>query len=71
VLKTGAPLVVTFSNRCFPTKAVFAWSALDDAGHIELVGEYIRRSESFGAIEIRRYQPRGNDPLFAVVARKK
>ena len=61
VLKIGEPLVVTFSNRCFPTKAVFAWSALDDNG----------RSENFGAVEIRKHSPQNSDPLFAVIARKK
>src|SRR5262245_8202933 len=30
VLTPSAPLVVTFSNRCFPTKAVAIWQALDD-----------------------------------------
>ena len=71
VLKTDAPLVVTFSNRCFPTKAVYAWNALDDDGHVELVREYFIRSESFGEIEIRKHQPRSGDPLFAVVGRAK
>ncbi len=28
VLRPGAPLVVSFSNRCFPTKAVAIWQAL-------------------------------------------
>ncbi|RZK46211.1 MAG: methyltransferase domain-containing protein, partial [Hymenobacter sp.] len=37
VLRPGAPLVVTFSNRCFPDKAVYAWQALDDRGHVALV----------------------------------
>ncbi len=69
VLKADAPLVVTFSNRCFPTKAVYAWNALDDDGHIELVGEYFNRSGGFGAAEVRRHQPRGFDPLFAVIGR--
>jgi SAM-dependent methyltransferase len=71
VLKDDAPLVVTFSNRCFPTKAVFAWNALDDNGHIRLVSEYFARSESFGKIEIRKHLPRNGDPLFAVVGRVK
>jgi SAM-dependent methyltransferase len=71
VLKDDAPLVVTFSNRCFPTKAVFAWNALDDNGHIKLVSEYFTRSESFGAVEIRKHLPRTGDPLFAVVGRVK
>ncbi len=34
VLRPGAPMVVTFSNRCFPTKAVAVWHALDDAGTV-------------------------------------
>lgn len=71
VLKENAPLVVTFSNRCFPTKAVYAWNALDDAGHIELVRQYFAQSESYGAVTIRRHQPRGGDPLFAVIGRRK
>ena len=33
VLRPGAPLVISFSNRCFWTKAVAVWRALDDAGH--------------------------------------
>jgi SAM-dependent methyltransferase len=70
VLKEDAPLVVAFSNRCFPTKAVFAWNALDD-GHIALVGEYFAASESYDEIEIRKHQPRGGDPLFGVIGRAK
>src|SRR5215471_1686004 len=30
VLKRGAPFVVTFSNRMFPTKAVAIWHSLDE-----------------------------------------
>lgn len=71
VLKDDAPLVVTFSNRCFPTKAVFAWNALDDGGHIRLVSEYFSRSERFGDVKIRKHLPRNSDPLFAVVGRVK
>ena len=32
VLKPGAPLVVTFSNRCLATKAIACWCLLDDTG---------------------------------------
>lgn len=71
VLKKGASLVVTFSNRCFPTKAVYGWNALDDTGHIELVREYFAASGGFGEPETRRHLPRGGDPLFAVIARKR
>ncbi len=71
VLKENAPLVVSFSNRCFPTKAVYAWNALDDAGHVELVRQYFIRSGGFGEIETRRHQPRGGDPLFSIIGRAK
>ena len=70
-LKIDAPLVVTFSNRCFPMKAVYAWNALDDEGHVELVSEYFAQTENFGEIEVRRHLPAGSDPLFGVIARKK
>lgn len=71
VLKDNAPLVVTFSNRCFPTKAVRIWNALYDAGHLELVREYFARSGSFGETEIRLHQPPGGDPLFGIIGRAK
>ena len=29
VLRPGGPVVISFSNRCFPTKAVAIWQALD------------------------------------------
>jgi hypothetical protein len=34
VLVPGAPFIVSFSNRCFPTKAVAIWRSLDTNGHI-------------------------------------
>src|SRR5689334_7337537 len=37
VLKPGAPLIVTFSNRCFQTKAVAIWLAFNDLQHGQLV----------------------------------
>src|ERR671914_2577936 len=40
VLKSGAPLVITFSNRCFPTKAVAIWHQLDGGGRMRLVERY-------------------------------
>lgn len=71
VLKPNAPLVVTFSNRCFPTKAVFAWQMLDDEGHLDLVQQYFAVSQGFDEPEVRRFVSRRSDPLFAVVGRAK
>ena len=41
VLRPGGVLAVSFSNRCFPTKAVAVWRGLDDAGHAALVRLYL------------------------------
>jgi SAM-dependent methyltransferase len=71
VLRPGAPLVVTFSNRCFPTKAVAIWQALDDAGHGRLVEHYLRGAGNWADIEALDRSPNRHrsDPLYAVVGR--
>lgn len=71
VLKRGAPFAVTYSNRCFPTKAIAAWQALDDASHADLIGLYFRLSGRFTPARAFDLSPppRGSsDPLYAVVA---
>jgi SAM-dependent methyltransferase len=71
-LRPGAPLVITFSNRCFPSKAIAAWHALDDHGHLALVRQYLTSAGGWHTIELldRSPLPSGrSDPLFAVVAR--
>lgn len=69
VLKPRQPLLISFSNRCFPTKAVAIWRALDDAGHAQLVSLYLR-SAGFADIEIRQLcDGRASDPLIIVVGR--
>ena len=40
VLRPGAPFVVSFSNRCFPTKAVAVWLDTSDEQHLTLVRTY-------------------------------
>jgi len=44
VLRPGGPLVISFSNRCFWTKAVAIWRELDDDGHAHLVELYLRHA---------------------------
>jgi SAM-dependent methyltransferase len=70
VLKIGGPLIVAFSNRCFPTKAVEIWHQLDDRGHMRLVEEYLRDAGNFANIRSLDRSPRRvfGDPLYAVVA---
>ncbi len=68
VLRAGAPLVVTFSNRCFPTKAVAIWRALDGVGQQRLMAMAMR-SAGFASTELRAQVPRRGDPIWAVIGR--
>src|SRR3712207_1630475 len=69
VLKVGAPVVITFSNRCFPTKAVAIWHQLDDEGHLRLVERYLEEASNFRNVRSFDRRPRRlfSDPLYAVV----
>lgn len=69
VLKPGAPVVVTFSNRCFPTKAIVVWHQLDDKGRMRLVQSYLEDAGNIRNIRSLDRSPRRlfSDPLFAVI----
>jgi SAM-dependent methyltransferase len=68
VVRVGGRAIVTFSNRCFPTKAVAIWQATDDAGHTQLVEGYLHEA---GWSDIRAFAHVGrSDPLYAVVAER-
>jgi len=70
VLRPGGVFACTFSNRCFPTKAIRGWLASDDEQHCALVAEYFRRSPGFETPQARHCNPGAiGDPLFAVWAR--
>ena len=70
VLVAGGPLVITFSNRCFPTKAVRAWLLRDDLGHAALVARYLKAARTWIDIQHLDRSPPATDPLHAVVARR-
>ena len=67
VLKPGAPFIVSYSNRCFPTKAVAIWRALETRDQATLVGCYFDES-GFAHIrtELLVDESQG-DPLVVVV----
>ena len=73
VLRPGGAFVVTFSNRCFPTKAIRGWLSTDDIGHIAIVRDYFARTPLFDAPLDAVRTPTGavGDPLFAVWAMRR
>ncbi len=77
VLKPGAPFIVSFSNRCFPSKAMRIWLSNSGDGHVELVRKYMELA-GFTDIDTRikrggmlqGFMGVGGDPLYAVIGRK-
>ena len=70
VVRPTGPFVCTFSNRCFPTKAIRGWLYATDEGRAEIVARYFRLAGGWGEPTVDRRTPplhRG-DPLFAVWA---
>jgi SAM-dependent methyltransferase len=71
-LKPGAPFIVTFSNRCFPTKAINLWLSTDDRAHAQIASLYFAASGEFEQITFRDCSPGSQfDPLYAVWGRKR
>ena len=58
--RPGGPFVCTFSNRCFPTKAIRGWLYSSDEQHCEIVAEYFHRSGAFQEPVIDRRTPRAS-----------
>ena len=71
VLRPGGPLVISFSNRCFWTKAVAIWRALDDDGHARLVERYLHHAgfERIATHRLAEWVEDVSDPITAVVGR--
>ena len=73
ILKPGGIFIVSFSNRMFPTKAVYIWRASSDRGRVDLVGTYMEMAGNFEDIQGVFANPQESppaDPLFAVYSRK-
>jgi len=70
VLRPGGPFVCTFSNRCFPTRAIRGWLSTTDAHHGEIVATYFRLAGGWDEPVMQRRTPVGHrgDPLDAVWA---
>jgi SAM-dependent methyltransferase len=75
VLRPGGLAVMSFSNRCFPTKAIALWTATGDMDHIWTVGSYFHYAGGFEAPAAKDITKAGffgarGDPLYVVYARK-
>ena len=67
MLKPGAPFVVSFSERWFPTKVIAVWQEMHPFERMGLVLDYFQRSESFDKLgtESLRGLPRPADDKYA------
>jgi SAM-dependent methyltransferase len=70
VLRSGAPFVVAFSNRCFFTKAVALWLETTDEQHVTLVRAYFDQAGGWRDVTAHDRSPGDGDPLYVVWARK-
>lgn len=70
VLRPGAPLIVTFSNRCQATKAIACWCLLDETGHLCQIAQRFAEAGNWADIRcVDRTPPGGGQPLYAVIGR--
>ncbi len=74
VLIPGGVLIVSFSNRMFPTKAVRIWQETPEEERPALVTAYLHAAGGFDRLVVEVHRPRsrwfGGDPLWAVIARR-
>ena len=72
VLRPGGLSVCTFSNRCFPTKAVRGWLSVPEEQRPGIVADYHRLAGGFEepVVDQRLTATWRHDPLWAVWARR-
>lgn len=70
LLRPGAPFIVSFSNRCFSTKAVAIWHSLDTQGHASLVRLYLQRAGFSNISADVLSDGSKSDPLIAITGRR-
>jgi hypothetical protein len=71
VLRSGAPFIVTFSNRMFPTKAVAIWANASEQQRVDLVSYYFTNTAAFEKIETVDRSSGETDPVWAVLGYRK
>ncbi|OSX68894.1 hypothetical protein BU14_2120s0001 [Porphyra umbilicalis] len=73
VLRPGGSAVMSFSNRCFPSKAIDIWLRTSDMEHAFIVGCYFHYAGGFGPPQAQDISPNPGitDPMFIVRAMKR
>jgi len=75
VLRPGGKVIVSQSNRCFPSKAIAMWLQMNDRQHLELINGYFQYAGGFqprNAYDITATLPDNGyrDPMFIIEAVK-
>ncbi|KAK6784271.1 hypothetical protein RDI58_017725 [Solanum bulbocastanum] len=72
VLKPGGLAIMSFSNRCFWTKAISIWTSTGDADHVMIVGSYFHYAGGFEPPQAMDISPNPgrSDPIYIVYSRK-
>ncbi|KAK4749593.1 hypothetical protein SAY87_027042 [Trapa incisa] len=72
ILKPGGQAIMSFSNRCFWTKAISIWTSTGDTDHVMIVGAYFHYAGGFEppqAVDISP-NPGRSDPMYIVYSKK-
>ena len=73
ILKPDSSCHVIYSNRMFPTKAVWLWKALSDDMRAQLIASYFHSTNNFGKPEFKTITEVADgsiDPVFVVSSKK-
>jgi len=75
VLRPGGKVIISQSNRCFPSKAIAMWLQMNDRQHLELINGYFQYAGGFQprkAYDITATLPDNGyrDPMFIIEAVK-
>ncbi len=68
ITRPGGIVVCTFSNRCFPTKAVRGWLSIDEGSRVSIVQQFFETTIKYARIKTALRTPPNThgDPLYAV-----
>lgn len=71
VLRPGGVVLVSFSSRMFPQKAIRAWRSRSMDERATLVSNYLDSTGAFAPSSVHSAVERGQDPFYAVSAVKR